>query len=93
MRRTAGGRQRLRRRRRSRVVQAPHVVGPEASNASDASGASGWSRARWAVRRRAFEAVSGAAGLMTQACQPARIRLYCDFGMNLDEAFMIWNDA
>jgi hypothetical protein len=21
------------------------------------------------------------------------MRLYCDFGMNLDERFMIWNDA
>src|SRR5262245_3297038 len=29
----------------------------------------------------------------TQACQPARTRLYCDLGTARDEGFLIWNHA
>src|SRR5262245_10910994 len=37
--------------------------------------------------------VRSRADLKTQARQPARIRSYCDLGMNRDEGFMIWNHA
>jgi len=29
--------------------------------------------------------------LMTQACQPGRMRSYCDLGTKLPEAALIWN--
>ena len=42
---------------------------------------------------RTTDAVRRSTGVMTQARQPARTPWYCDFGMNLEAAFMIWNEA
>src|SRR5688572_26258279 len=60
----------------------------EAADRFDALVASGASDA---ARRSAF--VSRTNDLGTHACQPARMRLYCDLGTDLDEAFLIWNQA
>jgi hypothetical protein len=53
--------------------------------------ASAASAALAVLKSAAFTDAGTTAGLTTQARQPARTRSYWDLGMNLDEAFMIWN--
>src|SRR5215813_4535758 len=66
-------------------------VGASTGGTSEPLDASDTSAASRSATRFAFEGRLRMAGLMTQARQPARMRLYCDLATNRDDGSMIWN--